>query len=261
MTDGRDREAAVFDSWTYAVRNRDAFLVNNRDAVVRFGELHRSFEDVWRILGTTRDASDRSHAGLLTLIPIFERQLVLGMNNLAMHQSHMAWLALRPGLEALLFVGIWVKDPANAKVWLDWATDRKTFMKTFDGKVLKKTGFPSAADLVSVLTEINNRYAHPNPLYRSHGELVVEGDGFVEVSQSFYDDIRTAEAHLLAFLSLLEVCLITSADFVKTELVITGAPEPPDRRIPGLYDSRAKELRASDLGDVLKSLGLWEWTP
>lgn len=262
MLPERDRKAAVLDSWSLAIRNREAFLVNNRDSIVRFGELHAAFEEVWRPLGTTRDAAGRSHAGLLTLIPIFERQLIVAMNNLSTHQTQVAWLALRPAIEALLMVGMWAKDLANAQVWRKWGTDRKTFMKTFDGRTMKKKSvFPGAVGLSGLVSEINDRCAHPNPLYAAHGAKLAEEGAFVEISQAFFDDATTVEAHLLALLSVLEICLLASAMFVKSEIVISGSPAPPARSIPGLYADQAKGLRAKGFGDVLDDLGLWGWSP
>ncbi len=90
------------------VRNRETFLLNfGRDFRI-FDSSLTALRSIWARLGNERDASGRSHVGLLPFVNILVRHSFFGFQHIASYQSFLAWLTFRPGLEALLILGKWV---------------------------------------------------------------------------------------------------------------------------------------------------------
>lgn len=67
---------------------------------------------------------------------ILVRHCMFGFQQLVSYQSFLAWLALRPGLEALLILGKWVDDPRNAKLWKEWDKNPGKYRRTYSGEAL-----------------------------------------------------------------------------------------------------------------------------
>jgi hypothetical protein len=103
--------------------NREVFYKNFVSDTQSFKDALTALRDIWGRLGTERDKAGESHVGLLPFSNILVRQVIFGFEHLACYQSFLAWLTFRPGLEALLMLGEFVDDPANAKIWLNRGVD------------------------------------------------------------------------------------------------------------------------------------------
>ena len=128
-----------FDLLEYAatqVRNRETFLLNYGKYFGVFSYQLDSLLNVWSRIGSEKDLEGRSHAGLLIFISILRRHVILGFQHIATYQSFVAWLTFRPGLEALLVLGKFVDDPANAKIWHDRLVNRNAYQNAFSGRNL-----------------------------------------------------------------------------------------------------------------------------
>src|ERR1700722_8003035 len=121
--------------------NRNGFKQNFSAGLQAFQELNSKLNSVWERVGATRDATGQSHVGLLQFINILQRHSMLGFESIVAYQSFLTWSNSRSGLEALLIVGKIADDPANAKVWLNrasnLASDKKAYSAVFSGQGLK----------------------------------------------------------------------------------------------------------------------------
>ena len=129
--------------------NRKGFEQNYSADVQFFEAASTKLSSIWERLGTTRDKAGHSHAGLLHFANILRRHCVLGFENIATYQSYLMWSNFRAGLEALLIIGKFVDDPANAKIWLNRSSNhaaaKKAYSNTFSGRGLRlETRSPGA---------------------------------------------------------------------------------------------------------------------
>src|ERR1700739_1899623 len=97
-------------------KNREVFERNFAPDIAAFEELLSRLREIWGRVGTVRGLSGTSHAGLLLFSNLLVRHLMFGFEHLSCYQSFLAWLTFRPGLEALLIIGKFVDDVANAKI-------------------------------------------------------------------------------------------------------------------------------------------------
>ena len=102
------------DYYSTQVRNREMFEKNFDSDIRVFKALLSKLRSIWARVGTTRGISGHSHVGLLPFSNILVRHVIFGFEHLACYQSFLGWLTFRPGLEALLMIGKFVDDPANA---------------------------------------------------------------------------------------------------------------------------------------------------
>ncbi len=107
------------DYYSTQVSNREIFQKNFDADIREFKALLSKLRSTWARVGTTRGISGHSHVSLLPFSNILIRHVIFGFEHLSCYQSFLAWLAFRPGLEALLIIGKFVDDPANAKIWLN----------------------------------------------------------------------------------------------------------------------------------------------
>jgi hypothetical protein len=230
--------------------NRKSFEQNYRADVQFFEAANAKLSSIWERLGTTRDKTSHSHAGLLPFANILRRHCILGFENIATYQSYLMWSNFRAGLEALLIVGKFVDDPVNAKVWLNrssnQAADKQAYSKTFSGQGLRSKSLSRSGDLRDVLTRLNDNYMHPNPDFAYRDSTQVDQRNDVVLRIELFDiDPGMHEAHLVAYLNLVAVLVEASCKLV---VDLLGSGDPQD----GLnsYD-KTNELRARQLASAI----------
>lgn len=216
-------------------------------------------ELVWGRLGKEKDASGRSHAGLILFVNILVRHLVYGFQNMVSYQSFLAWLAFRPGLEALLIIGKFLDDPSNTEIWKKREVEKEPYIKTFSK--LRSKSLPRSSDFQRVLTRINDNFMHPNPdfVYR---EMKMQNYGdklFLEIDY-FDSDKNVHEAHLIAYLNLLYEIYLASRS-----LIVTLYQSSHDLTVLMPFKEMAG-TRASELAKknpvakrIMEDLGLWSF--
>ena len=183
-------------------------------------------------------------------------------------QTVLAWLALRPGLEAALIIGKLRDDRSNAEIWGSRHVSREAqsrYRSRFFGKALISSALPRSAELQRVLSYINDYFVHANPEHiASQTSLADIGIG-MRLSIGFVDgDPESLEAHLLAIVHLQSVLHESLSLCIRRGLGIVS---------PGLYyDPReilkGKETRVAALAgssptaaNTLRDLGLWNVQP
>ena len=243
-------------------RNRETFLLNYHDDFTTFNNQIGALDASWSRIGNERDRKGQSHAGLVLFTNILLRHAILGFQHITSYQSFAAWLTFRPGLEALLFLGKFVDDPANAKIWRDRLTNRKIFRKSFSEKGLISKSLPRCTDFREVLTRLNDYFMHPNPdfTYRDMSFREVGRDIAIEIQ--FFDvgsDIH--EGHLLAYLNLLDMIVSASESLVNTLY------SPPQNAcsarktfaIAAQARGASLAIRNSVAKRTMEELGLWQF--
>jgi hypothetical protein len=244
------------------VRNRETFLLNYGKDFGVFTYQIGALRAVWSRIGAERDLMGQSHAGLLLFANILVRHAILGFQHIASYQSFVAWLTFRPGLEALLLLGKFVDNPANAKVWRDRLTNRNAYQKAFSGKGLISKSLPRSREFRGVLTRLNDDFMHPNPDF-TYRDMDVRSRGpILTLEIQFFDVISDVhEGHLLAYLNLLDLILWASESLVNN---LYGPP--PDASAVRQTFTGAAEARGVSLASrnpaakkIMEKLGLWQF--
>jgi len=248
----------------YIVRyaeNREIFLLNYGDDFRAFDTISERMTESWERLGKERDAGGASHAGLLAFANILSRHAILGFQHVASYQSYVGWFVFRPGLEALLLIGKFVDDVANATVWRNRNKEWRKYQDTFSGKKLISKSLPRAQKFQEVLTRLNDNYMHPNPDF-TYRDMTIQDEGSTLLVKIEFFDKRAEihEAHVLAFLNLFDLIRQSSNSLISS---ILGPPAREPQPCP-VYVKVNKERARSLAGrnalarKILEELGLWE---
>jgi hypothetical protein len=95
-------------------RNRETFLLNYGEEFRLFDSALRNLQMTW-IRVTRRRQKRETHVGLLLPAGLLIRHALLGFQQIVSYQSFLAWLAFRPGLEALLILASGLTIPRAPK--------------------------------------------------------------------------------------------------------------------------------------------------
>ena len=186
--------------------NREVFLIEHDELVKAFSSIDDNFNIFLDVLRTIRGPDRKSYVSLLPFVLLLQRQSRAAFEALTAFQPYLAWVLFRPGIEALLIIGKWVDDPANAKIWQNRKEDRRAYQSAYSGKALTSTSLPSSDRIQRVLSKVNDDFVHANPDYYSRHLKVGAGDqGYVNFWLDYFDDDVLQEAHAMAFLHLLLV--------------------------------------------------------
>lgn len=196
---------------------------------------------------------------------ILIRHRMLAFQQLVSYQSFLAWLAFRPGLEALLVAGKWVDEPSTARIWKEREADRALYINTFSGEGLISASLTRSGDFRRVLGRINDQFVHPNPNFAYRDSSVREATAKTVVFEtSFFDrQAELHEAHLLAYLNLLNE-IVTSCDRLVSN--ICGSPRSSALTTAMWPVSEHEAPRAKRLAEgspvaksIMEELGLWRF--
>jgi len=248
------------DYYSTQVRNREIFEKNFDSDIRVFKALLSKLRSIWARLGTTRGISGHSHVGLLPFSNILVRHVIFGFEHLACYQSFLGWLIFRPGLEALLMIGKFVDDPANAKIWKNREVDAKTYGQTFSGRALASASLSRSAEFRQVLTRLNDEFMHPNPAF-AYRDATAKSEiaGILLEIQCFDMSPEVHEGHLLAYLNLLDLIVAASDSLVSGLCGPTGTVTTLETYAAREH-KRATQLAAQNgvAKKIMEELGLWK---
>jgi len=245
------------------VRNREVFLLKFAKNFGTFEYQLDSLRRVWARLGKERDTSGQSHAGLLVFANILIRHAIFGFQHIASYQSFLAWLTFRPGLEALLMIGKFLDDPVNAEIWRDRQKNREAYLKAFSGRQFVSKALPRSGDFRRILSRLNDDFMHPNPDFAYRDTTVQEEGRSVTLEVQFFDvSPEVHEAHLLAYLNLMDVILEASEGLVNA---FCGPPaQSRNVKSPWVGDESTRATRLATGNPIAKrvmeELGLWQFS-
>ena len=146
----------LVDYYSVQTENRVVFQKNFASDITTFKVLLSRLREIWGRVGTVRGLAGHSHAGLIPFSNLLVRHLVFGFEHLSSYQSFLAWLTFRPGLEALLIIGKFVDDVANAKTWREREVNPRAYRQEFSGSALESKSLSRSADFRQVLTHLND---------------------------------------------------------------------------------------------------------
>jgi hypothetical protein len=246
------------DYYSVQTKNRAVFQKNFVSDIAVFKVLLSRLQEIWGRVGTVRGLTGQSHVGLLPFSNLLVRHLVFGFEHLSSYQSFLGWLTFRPGLEALLIIGKFVDDVANAKTWREREVNPRAYRQEFSGSALESKSLPRSADFRQVLTHLNDEFMHPNPAF-TYRDTTVKTDaaGHLIEIQFFDVSANLHEAHLLAYLNLMDN-IVTSSDSLVAALcgptgvaasARTDEPKERNRAVQLAKDATAKK--------VMQELGSW----
>lgn len=247
------------DYYFRLTKNREIFEKNFAPDTAAFKELLSRLREIWGRVGTVRGSSGKSHAGLLLFSNLLVRHLMFGFEHLSCYQSFLAWLTFRPGLEALLIIGKFVDDVANAKTWREREVNPKAYRLAFSGSALESKSLPNSADFRQVLTHLNDEFMHPNPAFTYRDTTVQTDSAGHLIEMQFFDmnpDLH--EAHLLAYLNLMDN-IVTASDSVVTALCGPTGVTAPAQTYEVREQNRAVRLaKDATAKKIVQELGLWK---
>lgn len=159
-------------------------------------------------------------------------------------------------------LGKWVDDPNNAKIWEERKTNYKAYKNIFFGTNLISKSFPMSSDFQKVLNKINDDFMHPNPdfTFREH-HLKDQGDNLFLKVEYFDSDSILHEAHLLAFLNLLDKILLSSKDWIEKKFGQLTSKFTIQQPFSKVTFSRADSLARQDAvaKKIMEELGLFKF--
>jgi hypothetical protein len=261
----QSRKVAALEYAGVLFQNREVFLLKYSRDFLRIDLLITELQDVWLRIARERDRKGGSHVGLLLPSGILIRHCMLAFQQLVSYQSFLAWLAFRPGLEALLVAGKWVDAPSTARIWRKRDADRALYIKTFSGEGLISASLPRSSDFRRVLGRINDQFVHPNPdfAYRESRLREATAETLVLETRFFDREADLHEAHLLAYLNLLNE-IVTSCDTLVSQICgspRTSALTTADWPVSEREAERAKRLAEGSpvAKSIMEELGLWRF--
>lgn len=247
------------DYSAHFMSNREVFLLNYGPDCRAFEAIIENFHSTFSRVGKERDTQGHSHAGLVLFTNIFVRHAVLGFQHFASYQSFTGWYVFRPGIEAFLILGKLIDNPQNAKVWKNRRQDHKAYKKTFSGTNLVSGSLPRGSEFRKVLGRLNDEFMHPNPDF-TYRDVTIHDQGKTVLVNIEYFDKKGGdhEAHLLAYLNLLDCARLSSLELINN---LCGPPKEEAKACPvyaELNRERASRLAKSDpqAKKVLEELGL-----
>jgi hypothetical protein len=256
-----DREP-ILEYLSASEHNRRIFFLNFPWAVRAYAAIHDGFDRIGLPLSERRDASGKSHVGLIPFVLLMQRQSMAAFWALAEHRSYQAWVLLRPCVEAFLVVGKWLDDVENAAIWRNRQPDKKTYIKTYQGAALTPAAFCRGEAVRSVLTRINDDFVHPNPeYYDRHTEAAPLDPNSIFLRVHYFD--RDADEHEAALLAMLHLVIVLQEELAEAlNAVLVGEPKialPGDafRTVYGPAASRLAKAHPNTRA-TLAELGLWD---
>jgi len=248
--------------------NRQTFLLNYKLYFFNFETIINSFYSIWGRLGKETDSLGQSHVDLLPLVILFIRHSIFGFQHIFSYQSFLCWLNFRPGLEALLISGKFLDDPRNAEIWKNRKKDReslKAYKKKFEGPGLISEKFPQSKCFREVLSRLNEQFMHPNYEYIDREtEILDQGGSSLFMKTDYFDkkihgDIH--EAHLLAYLNLLDQISLASDELVKSLCGPAQRKQRPERSFAESVRERAIQIAVGNLNgrSIMENFGLWKF--
>lgn len=252
----------LLDYASNQVKNRETFLLNYGNDFGVFDYLMKVLFSNWSRLGTEKDKNGNYHTGLLLFSNILTRHAIFGFQHLVSYQSFLAWLTFRPGLEAFLILGKFVEDPKNSKIWKERYSNRKAYQKAFSGKSLVSSSFSKGHEIQKVLSRLNDDFMHPNPDF-TYRDMSIRNQGSSYLLEIQFFDVSPIihEAHLLAYLNLLDILVKESEDLIKQLFDKEDQNTTTKSPFESLANSRATELSVKDpiAKKVMQELGLWKF--
>jgi hypothetical protein len=239
--------------------NREVFLVEHGGLIKALSAIDGNFSTLIEAPRTKRDSDGKSYVSLIPFLLLFQRQSRAAFEAFAVHQSYQGWILLRPGIEAVLIIGKWVDDPANAKIWENRKADWKAYQKEYSGQSLKSKSLCSSDRIQGVLSKVNDDFVHANPDYYSRHLKAAAGDpGYVNFWLDYFDEDPIQEAHTLAFLHLSLFMQRALSDLLGH--VFSGTIRLPSSLacFNSRFGARMTELasRSNEAATILEQLGL-----
>jgi hypothetical protein len=240
--------------------NREVFLLEHGELVRIFSAVDINFGTLIEPLRTMRDANGHSYPSFIPFVAILQRQSRAAFEAFAAYQSYQGWVLLRPGIEAVLIIGKWTDNPANAKIWENREQKRKDYRKAYEGKALRSESLPSSDRIQDVLSKVNDDFVHANPDYYSrHLKFGADDPSYVSFRLEYFDeDDKLLQVHVLAFLNLLLVmqeslASLFSGLFNTPVALRTGSISLREQLGPRIKDLASKSAVAAP---IFQQLGL-----
>jgi hypothetical protein len=253
---------SAFQEYRTSVAEAREWFEKSHSAVFSsYDVLNQGFVELSRCLQLGRDSSDKTHISLAPLLFILQRQAFVALDSLASRQAYQAWLIVRPGIESALFIGKWIDDIENYRIWDAREQDPKRYTREYSGNKLRSDSLPCSAEIQTSLKTINDLFAHPNPdYYQRHTSVRPVGE-MVQLELKFFDSDEFHWASVLGMLHLL-IRIQDSLARAFAGLFVNIEHSPDRYGLKGfVVQHRRAALEAAKAGklesQVINEIGLW----
>jgi len=192
--------------------NREVFLLNYGKEIRIFEENNLLLHGLGELIAAKKKGDDgRLYINLLPLVLIIERQAIIAFDCISRYQSYAAWMIFRPALESLLFIGKFIDDPKNAKIWKCKEENFNEYLERFQGKALISKSLPHAEEYQRLLSKINDEYVHANYVYFEKNSIVrpFDSEKFYLNFQYIDDDFLEHKSSLFSFLHTYRLMVVS----------------------------------------------------
>jgi len=251
--------------------NREVFLLNYEEEFSVFNNLYNQLKSIASAISERSDKG-KSHVDLIPFLFVIIRQASNAFECLSRYQVYDSWLIFRPALEATLFIGKFLDDPYNARLWKNrkkiWKNQNKNkslykrYKREFDGKGLVPKSLRYGEEFRQLLSKINDEFVHMNYEYyqKSHSRKGINSKNSIIKTLFVTEDPQEHKAFLFSFLHVYYLIVFSireafAPEFKKVMAVnidIDKFEKNWHPKIIGLIKDR------SDLKEICQSFGFWE---
>jgi hypothetical protein len=240
--------------------NQNSFVQEHASEIKAFERIFANFTSIRGIVKIGKDADNRPHVGLWPFVTLMQRQATIAFDSLVKCQSYMAWVTLRPCIEAALIVGKWVDDPNNAKIWTDRTSKPTLYRNTYEGVKLRSKSLPNSDRIQTVLKLTNDDFMHTNMRYflRHASRTSMPTGEWFEIQ--FFDSGNEHQVHLYAILHLLffiQDALLSMLTTLFTTVTMADVGLVEFETEFGATVNNWLRERPDDLRAIISERGLW----
>ena len=244
-------------------QNRELFLLNDKVELASFDLLDKALLRLASAVGGATVPGLKQAVHISPLFHLMLRQSRNAFDSVTAYQSHQAWNAIRPFVEAPLIAGKWFDDPRSAVVWMSrnsGKASRKEYKDAYSGDSMKPQSLPNAEAIRNLLVRLDDDFIYTNARFYTRA-VGFAGDGgrpsnpLADAQESDPDH----RAHLSALLHMHWFVLKSAGQMLAAKL-----GDKPDFKIE--LEKFQKEFSAAAAAianqndihkTVLTTLGLW----
>ena len=153
-------------------QNRELFLLNDKTELASFDHLDKALLRLASAIGNVTVPGLKQPVHISPLFHLMLRHSRNAFESLSVYQSHQAWNAIRPFVEAPLIVGKWFDEPRSAVIWLSrnsGKNSRKEYKDAYSGDSMKPQCLPNAEAIRNLLVRLDDDFIYTNARFYTRG--------------------------------------------------------------------------------------------
>jgi len=252
--------------------NREVFLLNFGQELQVFDDTDKKLQKLIGVIASKESDKGESHVGLIPFLLILVRQSRNAFECLSRYQAYDAWIIFRPALEAVLVVGKFLDDPANANLWKNrrgiWTNRRRDkqsfekYRKEFEGDGLIPKILPQGEKFRRLLSYINDEFMHMNFDYfeRNYEVQAVDDENDFIKTSFIGGDSQEHRAFLFSFLHVYRLLTSSLGQALKSKFTNEVDLDVELTSFEKIWEPKVREIieQRPDLKAICCNYGLWD---